>query len=390
MTHFEKSGTSVVMQNQTDLTSTGPAGHSSKQATARKNKLPKDLVLLQLVMILTAGGRLTYRRLKDDFLLERRTAERYISDLRRAGLPITSRKESEGRESTFVLDPSRNKSLQVEAVDIPPSAARSLSLLLVAAALLPAHLGVKEAVDSTVRAALRLRGMKASTELRRLEDAVIVLENDAKDYGGKQEVFSLLLDATLAGELIEVQYRSPQDSSLRHERFYSATIGLYRGGLYTLAVAEGESGERPVWRALERIVATPKFHSNAPRLEAGVRLRALREARRRWGPARPRQAEDEQLITLHFSERVAPYVQARPWHALAETEVWPASEGGGVRMAIRLAGETAMFESWVRSWGPEVQVLRPRKMAERIADSFEMAAKKHRAAAQTFEESLRD
>jgi predicted DNA-binding transcriptional regulator YafY len=59
-------------------------------------------------------------------------------------------------------------------------------------------------------------------------------------------------------------------------------------------------------------------------------------------------------------------------------------------MAIRLAGETAMFESWVRSWGPEVQVLRPREMAERIADSFESAAKKHRAAAREFEESLRE
>jgi predicted DNA-binding transcriptional regulator YafY len=287
-----------------------------------------------------------------------------------------------------VLDPSRNKSLHVEAVDVPPSAARSLSLLLVAAALLPAHLGVKEAVDSTVRAALRLRGMKASTELRRLEDAIVVLENDAKDYGGKHEVFSSLLDATLAGELVEVQYRSPQDASFRRERFYSATIGLYRGGLYTLAVGENDSGENPVWRALERIETSPKLDAAAPKLEAGVRLRALREAKRRWGPARPRPAEDEQLITLHFSERVAPYVQARPWHPLAETEVWPASEGGGVRMAIRLAGETAMFESWVRSWGPEVQVLRPREMAERIADSFESAAKKHRAAALEFEESL--
>lgn len=357
---------------------------------ATPGKLPKDLVLLQLAMVLTAGGRLTYRGLQDDFLLERRTAERYLADLRRAGLPIIARKESEGRESTFVLDPTRNKSLQVEAVDIPPSAARSLSLLLVAAALLPAHLGVREAVDSTVRAALRLRGMKAATELRRLEDAVMVLENDAKDYGGKQEVFALLLDATLAGDLVEVQYRSPQDASVRRERFYSATIGLYRGGLYTLAVGEQNCGDRPVWRAIERIVQTPSLDPSAPKLETSVRLRALQEAGRRWGPARPRQGDDVQLITLHFSERVAPYVQARPWHPLAETETWPTEDGGGIRMAIRLAGETAMFESWVRSWGPEVQVLRPREMAERIAASFEQAARGHREAARAFEASLRE
>ena len=36
-------------------------------------------------------------------------------------------------------------------------------------------------------------------------------------------------------------------------------------------------------------------------------------------------------------------------------------------MSLRLSGQTDMFESWVKSWGAEVQVLRPREMAERMS-----------------------
>ena len=76
---------------------------------------------------------------------------------------------------------------------------------------------------------------------------------------------------------------------------------------------------------------------------------------------------------------------ARPWHTRAEAELWPQEEGGGLRMSLRLSGQTDMFESWVKSWGAEVQVLRPRDMAERIAADLESAARAHRDASSNFE-----
>jgi predicted DNA-binding transcriptional regulator YafY len=344
-------------------------------------------VLLQLALVLMTGGELSYRRLTDEFLLERRTAERYIKDLRAAGLPIDSRRD--GREAVFFLDQLRSRALDLEAIDVPPAAARSLSLLLVAAALLPARLGVRDAVDRTVRAALRLRGMRAATEMKRFEDAVMVLENDAKNYEGKAEVFGALIDACLSGELLEVRYRTPRLAEEQTLRIYGASIGLYRGGLYVLTVHAGTDGSRPVWRAVERIQGEPRTIADAPELSVEVRLRALDEAKNRWGPARPRdEGDDDQVITLHFSAGAAPYVLARPWHARAEIEAWPEEQGGGARMAIRLSGQTAMFESWVRSWGPEVQVLRPKAMAERLAESFERAARAHREASERFEQEL--
>ena len=338
-------------------------------------RLPKDVVLLQLALVLLAGEELSYERLADDFRLERRTAERYLHDLRAAGLPILDRRVD--RQAVFALDRHRTR-LTVEAIDVPPAAARSLSLLIVAAALLPANLGVREAVDRTVRAALRVRGMKAATELRRLEDAVLVLENDAKDYRGREQVFSTLVDATLAGHLVEAHYQSPKTGSSL-ERFWPATIGLYKGGLYALAISEGDDGDGATWRALERFIGTPVIDEQAPKLDGRLRLRALDEAQARWGPARPRGRE--QIITLHFSKVAAAYVRARPWHKNAELADW---DDGGVRMSLRLRGETLMFESWVKSWGKEVQVLRPHDMAERVAHELEEAALAHRRAAAEF------
>jgi predicted DNA-binding transcriptional regulator YafY len=341
----------------------------------RKKKLerhPKDVVLLQLALLLMRGEELTYERLRDEFLLQRRSAERYLAHLRDAGLPVMSERES--RKASYFLDPHRAR-LDLEAIDIPLHAARSLSLLFVASALLPRSLGIKEAVDRTVRASLRLSGLKAAGELRRLEDAVVVLENDAKDYQGKTELFQSLVDAVLDGSRVRVRYRSPKRAKAEDESFFCASIGLYKGGLYVLAV---NPDAEPIWRALERIEGTPLVEGKA-KLSMTDRQRALDEARSRWGPARPRQRA--QLITLHFCEAAAPYVLARPWHAKAEVEPWP---GGGLRMSLRLSGATDMFESWVKSWGAEVQVLRPADMALRISDEMLDASRRHRAASEDF------
>ena len=365
----------------------------SKQRPRRgqtAERLPKDLVLLQLAMVLLSGGSLSYARLTDEYLLSRRTAERYLRALRQAGLPVEAVRV--GREAEFRLSTTRTRTLDIEAVDIPPAAARSLSLLLVAAALLPSHLGVRAAVDATVRAALRLRGMKAAAELRRLEDAVMVLENDAKDYAGMADTFGVLLDATIAGHRICARYRSPS-RGLSVERFFSATIGLYRGGLYALAVGVHDDGARPIWRAVERFEEIVEVDTAGDTLPTAVRLRALDVARSRWGPARPRpdkRQDDEQVVTLHFSPRAAPYVLARRWHDRADIEAWDPDDGGGARMAIRLRGDTSMFETWVKSWGPEVQVLRPLIMAERIAEDLEAAAQGHRDAAMRFDAAMAD
>ena len=55
-----------------------------------------------------------------------------------------------------------------------------------------------------------------------------------------------------------------------------------------------------------------------------------------------------------------------------------------------LSAEITMLESWLLSWGAEVQVLRPAAMARRLADEQERAARQHRAASAAFTRLLDD
>lgn len=368
-------------------------------STKARERLPKDVVLLQLALLILHGERLDHDRLQGEFGLKRRTAERYLNELRRAGLPIAVVKE--GRENVYALHHLRSK-LTLEAIDVSPAVAKSLSLLVVAAALLPKNLGVREAVDRTVRQALRVRGLRLAGELRRLEDAVLVLENDAKDYTGREDVFEALFDAVLEGRLVDVDYTSPRRAAERR-RFWPAAIGLYRGGLYVLGVEPGTPPHLARWFALERVDDVPLAVPGAPSLTAGDRLAAITAARARWGPASPTSSlasssssssslpspspDGETLVTLHFSARAAPFVRARPWHTAVDMEPW---DDGGVRVSMRLQGETFMLESWLLSWGPEVQVLRPRALAERLAGEQERAAAAHRSAARAFARDVLD
>ncbi|MDP2344484.1 MAG: WYL domain-containing protein [Deltaproteobacteria bacterium] len=355
--------------------------------SSSSKKLPRDIVLLQLALVLLQGGRLNYAHLVNEYGLQRRTAERYIVNLREAGLPVVSVRV--GYEVEFALHHMRTR-MNIEAVDVSEGAAKSLSLLLVAAALLPRNLGVREAVDTTVRAALRLRGLKMAGEMRRLEDAIIVLENEAKDYTGREEIFESLFDAVLDGRLVEIDYTSPRSGPERR-RVHPATIGLYKGGLYVLGVDVGDDGSNARWWAIERLDEVPVVVGEA-RLPMAVRLKALESAKRRWGPARAASSSSsssssEQLVTLHFSAQAAPYVRARPWHTAVDAEVW---SDGGLRVSVRLSGETLMFESWLLSWGAQVQVLRPRSLAARLADELERAAAGHREAAAAFARDVLD
>lgn len=370
------------------------ASKKTPSSSTSRPRLPKDVVLLQLALLILHGERLTHARLHDEFGLERRTAERYLGDMRRAGLPIAVVKE--GRDNVYALHHLRTR-LALEAVDVSPTVAKSLSLLVVAAALLPKNLGVREAVDRTVRQALRVRGLRIAGELRRLEDAVMVLENDAKDYTGREDVFEAVFDAVLEGQLLTVDYVSPRRGP-EQRQLYPATIGLYRGGLYVLGVEPGVSPRRARWWALERFDDVPLIVAGAKPLAAADRQQAISSARARWGPAAPgpgaaagagevNDDDDVTLVTLHFSARAAPFVRARPWHSAVDMETW---EDGGVRVSLRLEGESFMLESWLLSWGAEVQVLRPASMAHRLADEQERAARQHRAASTAFARLLTD
>jgi predicted DNA-binding transcriptional regulator YafY len=358
-----------------------PATASPKRGRPPTGAPRKATALVRLALALVRGQALTIDQISDQYDLPRRTVERYLQTLRATGLPMTRRFVGE-RQVAFAVADARPGGSPAggQAVDVADDDARALTLLGVAAALLPQNLGIRESLERTVKAALRVRGMSASTTLKKWENLVLVLENNAKNHHGAAPRFAEMMDAAVQGDVVRMEYRSPKRGATV-ETFWPAGFGLYRGGLYVLAVPVGDDGTRATWLAFERIEGSLRREPR-PRLGAGVRARALREAGARWGPSPAPHGDREVVVTMRFSTSAAPYVRARPWHAHMELAVQPDDT---LLAGLRLKGETAQFESWVKSWGREVQVLRPRWLAERIADDLEAAASAHRDAARQFD-----
>jgi CRISPR-associated endonuclease/helicase Cas3 len=75
-------------------------------------------------------------------------------------------------------------------------------------------------------------------------------------------------------------------------------------------------------------------------------------------------------VILQFNSDAAPYVRERTWHASQEIESGP---DGGLSLHLRIAEPLEMLP-WIRSWGPQVEVLAPGWLRERVADELKQAA----------------
>lgn len=78
-------------------------------------------------------------------------------------------------------------------------------------------------------------------------------------------------------------------------------------------------------------------------------------------------------IELVFSPAVAKRVKERHWHP---TEVREDLPDGSLRMCLHLQS-LLEFAPWVRSWGPEVEVIGPPELREEIASSLRAAAARY-------------
>jgi predicted DNA-binding transcriptional regulator YafY len=81
-------------------------------------------------------------------------------------------------------------------------------------------------------------------------------------------------------------------------------------------------------------------------------------------------AED---VVLEFSPAVAPTVADQVWHPSQKTE---RIKGGGLRVGMTVP-ITPDLESWILSYGPELMVLKPTSLAQRIARACEATARSY-------------
>lgn len=73
-------------------------------------------------------------------------------------------------------------------------------------------------------------------------------------------------------------------------------------------------------------------------------------------------SEGEFVVELRFNAHAADYVREKKWH---ESQQLRELKGGGVELTMKLSS-LGEIQRWVLSWGGDVQVLKPKQLAEGV------------------------
>jgi predicted DNA-binding transcriptional regulator YafY len=161
---------------------------------------------------------------------------------------------------------------------------------------------------------------------------------------------------------VHISYCSPKDDTL-HER----TIAPYfleptASGVYVIAHDEA-SGETRTFK-LER-VQTAHLLPDPYIIPANFDpIAYLEHSWQIMTGDRPTE------VILRFIPEAAVYVRERVWHASQALEAHPDGE-----LTLRLCiAEPREMLPWIRSWGPQVEVIAPEWLRERVAEDLRRGA----------------
>ena len=164
------------------------------------------------------------------------------------------------------------------------------------------------------------------------------------------------------GHKVQITYCSPKDDAL-HER----TIAPYfleptSSGVYVIGHDEASSETRTF--KLERV-------QNARVLPdpyvIPARFDPIAYLQHSWQIMTGDQPAE---VVLRFIPDAAAYVRERIWHASQALDTHP---DGGLTLRLCIAEPREMLP-WIRSWGPQVEVIAPEWLRERVAEDLRRGA----------------
>ena len=324
---------------------------------------------LRLLSLFREGSALTQDEITERLPIEsKRQARRLVKKLKKAGVPVEERRR--GRKKEYRLPPEE---WEAEArLDLTEQEA--LALLLAAGAaesgLGPAPL--KTALSSATEQLVEGLPPTVSTF-----EPNSLMENlhfgEAASVQVDSEVFTGLIEALSNRRAIEIDYYSAS-SDTRHKRRKVDPWGLaVRGDAWLCVAHDHRSGEKRDFN-LARIEAVrprdPKSNGGDYQIPDGFDLEL-------YFIDRFEALADEQIyeVRLLAEPEVVPYFESKKYHRTQQVhKTGPAIEGSdtedGSGQAV-VSYEVAGLEeiaSFVRSWGPDVKVLRPSALAERIEE----------------------
>ncbi len=180
---------------------------------------------------------------------------------------------------------------------------------------------------------------------------VLILEAIAEGWGN--------------GQKVKIGYRSPHSGILRQRIIEPYALEPTPSGIYVIGHDSWSDDMRTF--KLDRLenatvladsFTIPDDFDLEARLATGWRIMA---------------GEEVNEVRLRFSPEVLPQVSERQWHPSQVIE--PTSDGGCVLMVY--VAKPQEMKPWIRSWGPQVEVLAPGWLRADIAQDMRKAVERY-------------
>lgn len=301
----------------------------------------------------------TINALADDLDVTTRTIRRDLAALQEAGFPLYDEHDDDGR-ARWRLDGQVLKGIETGFTLAEMCALYLSRNMLEAVAGTPFQRDLRLAFG-------RLEKM-LSPRMRQFLDrlpAVLVAKAGPRARGAASsaDIVARLLEATLHFRTASMRYHSVSSARVKDYLVHPYRLAFAQGGLYLLAYVPAYKDvrtfavDRIASVSLEKQTFTPKqqiaddVFANSLGVNTGPAVR----------------------VEIEFEAKVAPYVQARVWHASQEVRD---GLGGRLVLAMDVCHDWAL-RSWILSWGPFARVITPAALAKEVRSDLQAATEKY-------------
>lgn len=194
-----------------------------------------------------------------------------------------------------------------------------------------------------------------------LQRAAARMETYRRDSAGVS-VLEAIAEAWGGGVKVQVGYRSPNSGALRQRALAPYALEPTAAGVYVIGYDDWAQDIRTFRLSrLETARLLDEPYTIPEDFDAEEHLASS------WGIMTGDRISE---VVLRFNAAAAPLVAERRWHASQQLE--PTAEGGCI-LRLRVSAPQEM-QPWIRSWGPQVEVLEPGWLRKRIAEELRQAA----------------
>jgi predicted DNA-binding transcriptional regulator YafY len=313
--------------------------------------------MVQIVDLMARRGGVRASDLMDRFELDPRTLRRYLSDLRDLDVPIVD--DGRGDDRVVSVDPRwRRTGVQLSLTEVLSlHFGRTLFNFLEGTSFAS---DMQDAIERLEPAISRSHADLA----RQLDTRFMAVPEHVKDYRDSSDVIDEIISSMVYNHPVDARYQRPRGAP-QHYRLHPYTLAVFRQGLYLFAFDVDaqqvktfavERFAELVRRRTERFEVPPTWN---PRAHTATAFGIIP------GPT------DE--VVLAFAEDIGAFVRERVWHPTQHRRTLP---DGRLELRMRCA-LTVELETWIRGFGPEVEVLAPPALVDRVAASLRAAAAKY-------------